>query len=140
MQDRRRVVEHPADAVAAEIAHHRIAVAFRVTLDRIADRADMEARLDHSDAAHHRLVGHISQFFCFQRDAVADEIHTARVAMPAVDDHRHIDVESVAFHQPSIAGNTVTDHMIDRGADRFRKAAIAEWGGDGIGADDIFVA
>src|SRR6185437_3383122 len=86
MHDGRRVVEHPADAVAAEIAHHREPVAFGEALNRVADIADRGAGLHHGDAAHHRLIGHLDQAAGLQGDAVADEIHAAGIAMPAIED------------------------------------------------------
>ena len=102
MQDRRRVVKHPPDAVAAEIAHHRIAVALGIALDRVADRADTHARPHHRDAAHHRLVGDVDQLSRLHPDALADKEHAARVAVPAVEDHGHVDIEDVA--RPSAGG------------------------------------
>ena len=53
MQDGRRVVEDAAEAVAAEIAHHRAALAFGEGLDRGADVVGRAARADRRDAAHH---------------------------------------------------------------------------------------
>src|SRR5216683_8307014 len=44
MEDRRRIVEDAADAVAAEIAHHREALRLGEALDRLADGADAHAR------------------------------------------------------------------------------------------------
>src|SRR5204862_5961335 len=117
MQDRGRVVEHAADAVAAEIAHHRIAVALGIALDRIADRADMHPRPHHRDAAHHRLIGDLDQLFGFDRDAFADEVHAAGIAVPTIEDHGHVDVQAVAVHQAAAARAAVAHDVVDRGAD-----------------------
>ena len=128
------------DAVAAEIAHHRIAVALGIALDRIADRADADAGPHDGDAAHHRLVGDVDQPPRLHRDALADKEHPARIAVPAVEDHGHVDIEDVALHQPPVAGDAVADDMVDRGADRFRKAAVVERRRDRVVIDDEPVA
>src|SRR3546814_10995659 len=83
VDDLRRVVEHLSDAMAAEIAHHRIAVAFGVTLDRVGDVAHRVARLSLLDTEHQALIGHIDQPPRLDRH-LADEIHTARVDRKSV--------------------------------------------------------
>jgi hypothetical protein len=44
-------VEQPADAVAAEIAHHRAALRFRIGLDGMTDVAEAAAGTDRRHAA-----------------------------------------------------------------------------------------
>jgi hypothetical protein len=56
----------------------------------------------------------------------ADLEHPAGVAVVAVLDHGDVDVDDIAFFQLLRAGNAMADHMIDRGADGFGKAAIVE--------------
>ncbi len=51
MQDVRRVVEDPADAMAAEVAHHGAALGLDIGLDGVADVAEARARLHRGDAA-----------------------------------------------------------------------------------------
>src|SRR5437773_8786826 len=99
MQDRGRIMEYAPNAVAAEIAHDRIAVAFGIALDRIADRADMHPRPDDRDAAHHRVIGNVDELSRFDPDPVADKKHPAGVAVPAVEDDGYVDIEDVAVHQ-----------------------------------------
>jgi hypothetical protein len=65
----------------------------------------------------------------------------ARIAMPAVLDDRNVDIDDVALLQSLVAGNAVTDDMIDRGADGFRKAAVVERCGNRLlHIDDVVVA
>ncbi len=45
---------------------------------------------------------------------VSGHIHPAGIAKPAIDDHRHIDVQDIAVLDGLWPRNTVTDHMIDR--------------------------
>src|SRR5215469_6407263 len=101
-------------------------MALGIALDRVADGADASTGAYDCDAAHHRLIGYVDEPSRLDRDALADKKHPAGVAVPAVDDWGHVDVEYVALDQPSVARNAVTDDMVDRGADRLRKAAIVQ--------------
>src|SRR5262249_54052199 len=129
-------VEDPSDAVAAEIAHNRIAVALGVALDCVADGAYPETGPHDGNAAHHRLIGNVDQPLRLDRAALADEIHPAGIAVPAVEDHGAVDAENVALHQPALARDAVTDDVVDRGADRFGETAIVERRRDRIVIDD----
>src|SRR5690606_11733121 len=57
---------------------------------------------------------------------LAHRIHAAGIAVPAVDDDRVVDVDDVALFQRLVAGDAVTDHMVDRGADGLRIALVAQ--------------
>ena len=57
VQHLRLFVEFPADAVAAEFAHHAIAQRLDEALDGMADVAQIRAGLDCADAAPHCLPG-----------------------------------------------------------------------------------
>ena len=46
--------------------------------------------------------------------------------MPAVQDHRHVDVEHVAVLELPLARDAVADDVVDRGADGLRVAAIVQ--------------
>ena len=67
-------------------------------------------------------------------------IHAAGIAMPAIDDDGDVDIDDVAIDQLLRPRNAVADHMVDRGADRFRKAAIIERRRNGVMGDDVIVA
>ena len=101
-------------------------MAFGVALDRVADGANANAGLHDGDAAHHRFVSDVDQPPRFERNTLADKKHPAGVAVPAVEDHGHVDVEDVALHQPALPRDPVADDMVDRGANRFREAAVVE--------------
>ncbi len=77
------------------------------------------------DAAQHRLVGDVDQPLRLHAD-LADAVHPAGIAVPAVEDGGDVDVDDVAVLQPLVARNAVADDVIDRGADRLREAAIVE--------------
>ena len=100
----------------------------------------MQAGPDHRDAAHHCFVGHVDELFRLDRDAVADEEHAAGIAVPAIEDHRHIDIDDIPIHQPPIARDAVADDVVNRGADRFWEAAVVERRRDRIVIDDEAVA
>ena len=76
------------------------------------------------------LIGDLEQALGGAGD-LAHRIHAARIAVPAIDDERHVDIEDVALLQRARARDAVADHVVERGADRFGEAAIIERGGDG---------
>jgi hypothetical protein len=47
---------------------------------------------------------------------LADRIHAAGIAMPAVENECHVDVDDVAVAQRLGVGNAVADDVVDRGA------------------------
>ena len=89
----------------------------------MADVAGGGAGLDRGDAAHHALIGDLDQPLGAARN-LADRIHAAGIAMPAVEDQRHVDIDDVAFAQRLVRRDAVADHMVDRGAGRLAVAAI----------------
>ena len=125
------VVEHAAQPVAAEIAHHRAALGLGVALDGVADVAQVRAGLHRGDAAHQAFIGDLDQALGLPAH-LAHIVHAARVAMPAIDDQRHVDVDDVAVAQRLVVGNAVADDMVDRGADRLGIAAIVEGAGTAL--------
>src|SRR5690606_6324950 len=115
VDDLGRVVEQPAQAMAAEIAHDAVAVRLGIALDRMGNVAEPRAGLHFRDAAHHRLIGHLDQLLRLDR-YLADAIHAARVAVPAVDDRGHVDIDDIAFLERLGPRDAVADDMVDRGA------------------------
>ena len=64
---------------------------------------------------------------------LADTEHFTRVAVVAVFDHGHININDVANLQNFVvARDTMTDDMIYRGADRFRETVVIEWRRNGF--------
>ena len=58
---------------------------------------------------------------------IADANHNAGIAMPAVFDHRDVDVDDVAVAQfLVIRGNAVANYFVHRRADRFGEAFVVE--------------
>ena len=49
---------------------------------------------------------------------LTDRIHPARIAMPAIENVGHVDVEDVALTHRLGIGDAVADHVVDRGAAR----------------------
>src|SRR5687768_10080792 len=102
VQDLRLLVELAADAVAAELAHHGVAVLLGVGLDGRAEVAQAHARADLADALPHALVGHLDQPAGLDA-GLADVVHAARVAVVAVLDDGDVDVEDVAGLEHPVA-------------------------------------
>ena len=70
---------------------------------------------------------------------VADQIHAAGVAVPAVEDHGHVDIDDVAVAQRLIGGHAVTDDMVDRGAQGVAVTAITQARRQRAVADGVIV-
>ncbi len=142
VDDLRRIVEDPAHAVAAEIAHHGVTVPLGMALDRMGDIAEPVARLRLLQPEHQAFVGHLDELGRLDAD-VADQIHPAGVAVPAVEHRRHVDIDDVAILQRPIGRrNAVADDMVDRGAAALGIAAIAQGRGNRaarphLGEDDL---
>ena len=131
MEDVGFVVKQAAKAMTAKIAHDGTAFGFGIFLNRGADVARRRARPHGRHAAHQRFIGHFDEALRPAGD-IADEIHPARIAVPAVEDQGHVDVDDVAVLERFAVGHAVANDMIERGADRFAIAAIVERRGIGV--------
>ena len=121
-------MEQPAQAMTAEVAHHRAAFALGEGLDGVADVAGEGAGADHVDA---RASGtHRSPRSGVRRAALISPTGYMRLESPCQPST--ISVTSMLTMSPSlqrlVAGNAVADHVVDRGADGLGKAAIVERG------------
>ncbi len=133
------VIDLP-DAVAAVVAHDAEAFLLGHLLDGGADVAQRGAGAHLQDAGAHRLVGGVHQALR-EHAGFADEVHAARVAVPAVLDHGHVDVDDVAVLELLVARNAVAHDVVHRGAHRLRVAVIADVGGNRLlHVDDVIVA
>ncbi len=90
----------------------------------MADIADGRARSHLRDAEPHAVVGHVAQAPRCDR-WVADKVHSAGVAVEAVLNHGHVDVQHVAVLERFVARNAVAHLVVDRGADGLGKGPIA---------------
>src|SRR5690606_38856909 len=109
-------MEHLADAVAAIVAHHAVAVGVGMFLDDLADITEVGAGANHGDTLIQALLGNAGQ----SGDPVgylANMEHLAGVTVVAILDHSDIDIHRVAILQRLVVGNTMADHVIERGAD-----------------------
>src|SRR3989344_596679 len=106
-------------------AHHGKSVGLGVRLDRMADVAKACTRPHLRDAAQHALVRDLYQALRLDR-RLADKEHPAGIAMVAVLDDGHVDVDDVAFLELLVAGNAVAHLVVDRGADGARETLVVE--------------
>ena len=91
-------------------------------------------------ALPHRRAAGLGQALRLDR-RLADVVHAAGVAVVAVLDDGHVDIEQVAALEHPLVGNAVADHVVDRGADGLREAAVAHIGRDRLlDLDDVVVA
>jgi hypothetical protein len=107
--------------VAGVLAHHAVAEALGVGLDDASDDVGLAARPDRADTAQHRLLGALHQ-----EPGILVEFATAEgcavVAVDAVLERGHVDLDQVAVLERPGVGDAVTDDLVDRGADRLGEA------------------
>ena len=123
MHDVGLVVKQASEAVTAEVAHHAHVLRLDIGLDGGADVAGGGAGPDRRDAAHHGLVGDLDQPLGAAR-YVADRVHAAGIAVPAIEDQGDVDIDDVALLERLVARDAVADDVIDRGAGRLAVAAV----------------
>ena len=111
MQNVGRRMEHPAQTVAAEVAHDRHAVRFDIGLDRVADVTKRIARFCGFDPLEQRVMGDLHQAFRLAAH-FARNIHAAGVAEPSVNNHRHVNVQDIAILEGLVAGNAMAHHVV----------------------------
>src|SRR5678816_2957148 len=116
MQNVRRAVEGLAQPVPAIVTHYRIAVLFGIGLYRMPDMTDRIAGPHLLYAQHGCFIGNLAQAFGFD-GRLADPVHAAGVAVPAIDDDGNVDIDDIAVFEFQIARDAVADHVIDRSAD-----------------------
>ena len=133
-------MKNAPDAMAAIFPHDRIIMGFTMLLNDVAYIAECNARFDDVDCLVQAFLRDLDEslrvFGHF-----ADAEHFAGVAMETIFYDGDIDVYGVASLQDfAIAGNTVADNVVYRGADGFRKAIVIQWGRDGLlHIDDVVV-
>ena len=94
-------------------------------LDSVADVAEVDAG-GHLNADAHALMAYSTDTFGLQR-RLADQEHFAGVAVVALFDDCDINVDDVAVLETFVAGNSVANLMINRGANGFGKPVVVEW-------------
>ncbi len=123
-------VEGVADTMATEITHYGVVIFFCVSLYNVAYVAEGRAWAHHLDGLVQALLGDAHQALGMCRGFAGKE-HFAGVAVPAILDDGDVDINDVALFQGLAVGwYTVADHFVDRSADGFGEAAVAEAGGN----------
>ncbi len=139
MKHARRGVEAAPQTVTAKITHDGKAFFFGDRLYGLADFTKAHARLDDLDTFHQRFIGDLIQALGFDGN-IPGFVHTARVAEPAIENNCHVDIHDIAVHQFFRTRNTMTDNMVDRGADRFRITFVPKTGGDRVVLNNKIIA
>src|SRR5262249_28690380 len=134
----RRLVEAPTDAVAHEIAHDAAALRLDVLLDGRADVAEARAVLHLGDPDVERASRRLGD-----QPGVgarpADVERGRRVAVEALVDRGHVDVDDVAVLEDLRAGDAVADDLVDARADALREALVVQRRGEAAAADRVVV-
>src|SRR3546814_18313793 len=105
--------------MAAEIAHHRIAMPLGMGLDRVRDVAHGVAGLRLLDAPHQAFIGDLDQPPRLDRH-VAEQLHAARVAMPPIAHRGDVATYDVALAPRLFLGYAVAAQI----AAAVRRAAL----------------
>ena len=127
------------DAVSAVLAHHAKAGVLDRLLHGLGHHGQRQPRLDGRQTRLHAGAGDVDQALALGRD-FADAEHTARVAKVAVQDRGAVHVDDVALVQHvRIAGDTVADHVVDRGAHALGIALVVEVGRRATVLDGVVV-
>src|SRR5690606_37116644 len=116
--DGRVLVHAAADAVAAEVARHRVgaAVSGGDGVDGVAEVAEPVAGCGGGDARFQGAAGGVDEGLVGGAGR-ADGDAEGGVARPAVEVGAAVDAEQVAVAQPVAAGDAVDDGVVDRDAD-----------------------
>lgn len=122
-------VEVLTESVATEIADDGESLRFDIGLDGVAEIAEARSGSNGLDTAIHGFIGGIDESFSLVGDR-PDGVHTAAIAVPSIDDEGNVDIDDIALDEFAIAGDAVTDDVINGGADSLWKAAIIEGSGE----------
>src|SRR5690606_28455762 len=141
MHDLGLFMEDPANTVSTIVPNYAVVIGFGMLLDHMANIAQPGARTHELNTFIEAFLGDAHQAFT-GNGRLAHKKHFAGVAMKAVFDDRHINVDDVAILKHFlIRRNAVADDMVDRGADRFGETLVIERGGDGLlHLSDVLVA
>ena len=116
-----------SEPVTTKILNNRTPLVFGKFLNSVPDIPCCISRFDGIKSEHKAVIGDSDETLCAAID-LAHRVHARCVSMPAVNNDRHIDIDDVAIFHWLIIGNTVTDNVIDRGADGMLITAIPETG------------
>ena len=134
----RFLMEGIAYPMTSQVTHNTIAVFLAMLLNGMADISHESVGLGGLHAYLQALFCHSHQLFLLWR-GLADDEHTTGVGIIAVEDGGEVHVDNIAlFEHILLFGYTVTNHLVDRSADRHRErwcilvAAIVQAGGNGM--------
>src|SRR6185437_4021308 len=95
------------------------------SLDGMADVAEARAGTHRLDAAPHGLEAGFREALRV-RGGLAHEVHAAGIAVKTVTNHGHVYVDDIARLEALVVRDAVADHVIHRGTDGLRKAAVIQ--------------
>jgi len=116
-----------AKTVTAKVGDHATALGSRKVLYRTANVVGRIARLYGGNTHHQRLMRDVDQPLRLAARRTS-RVHPARVAVPAIDNERDIDVEDVAIAQAFRPRDTMADDVVDRDARGMPEALIVKRG------------
>ena len=130
MRDGKVCVEGLADAVTDERSHHTEACALGMILDGATDRIDGLTRADLSNGQFETFTGDANESLRLGVHRT-DEERCIGVAVHPLAKAGDIEVDDVTVSQRPIVGDSVTDDLVDRGAQRLLVTVVVERAGVG---------
>ena len=118
-------VKYLADAVSAKIPHGGVAEGGHVILDHAADFLVIDTGFHDLTRRDPAIVRGLQQLLGVFVDLPSDE-HLAAVAVVSVQVHGDVEVDDITILQPSIIGDSVTDHLVNARAAAFGEPVIIE--------------
>jgi hypothetical protein len=109
------IMKQSAQSVTAEIAHHAATLLFCQFLNGCANRPHMIARLDGGNTGHQAVMGQVYEAFS-SASWPSRNIHSAGIAVPAVQNKGDIDIQDVPFTQRFVSGKPMANNVVERNA------------------------
>lgn len=121
-------VELLSESMTDVFPHNGKASPMSLRDDRFADGGDGASRCQGVDRHVHAIEGALRHGLAFL-GYLADQKRFTLIAVPAVDDGGHIDVDDVAFPKLLFAGNAMTDDFVNARAAAFGIVLISQRSG-----------
>lgn len=136
MEDLRFFVKVTPDAVTTKLADYAVPRFFGKGLNGMADVSQMVAWSDGPDAVPERFISQVAKTAGLFADFSHTE-HAAGIPMKSFLDDGDVEIDDVSILEDAVAGNAVTDLMVDRSANRtgigpMSLGRIIQGGRDGV--------
>src|SRR5512146_1970948 len=120
-------MEFNTDSMPAKFPDYAVSLAFRKALNGVADIAQLFTDLDFLNTAPHGLISDFAKPPGLN-SRFANVVHATRIAMIAVLDDGHVNIEDVAGFKPLFARYAMAHLVVDGRANRSRIRRVSRRG------------